>query len=176
MPNMSSKAHLEPSNAVSGFMERIKPSRAIRPVGPRNPVDLVLSVQDRSLLRLLYRRGATQRELAGAMGISRAALRRRLRRVRQKAADPVLIGLALLWRRLPPADRHLAYLHYVVEMSTAEIVRRGLADGVPGRNGHGPSGTTLRRRLRKIAGKAKLAARRRLSRRSADAQPSASAG
>jgi len=162
--------------AISRGVSPIKLGRVRRRSEPRNPVDLVLSVQDRSLLRLLYRRGATQRELAGAMGISRAALRRRIRRVRHKVADPVLVGLALTWHRLGPAERRLAYLHHVADLSVAEIARRGLADGSAGPNGQGPSRTTLRRRLRRIEAKAKLAARMRQSRGEPQTQDPPSAG
>ena len=144
---------------------------------PLNPAALVLSTQERSLLRLLYHRGASQREVAGALGISRAALRRRVRRARDKAADPVLVGLALVWRRLSPAERRLAYLHHVLDVSLAEITRRGLGDPAAIGNGSaGPSRTTLRRRLRGIERKAKLAAGERRNRETRNAQGPSSAG
>lgn len=128
-------------------------------------------------MRLLYHRGASQREVAGALGISRAALRRRVRRAKDKAADPVLVGLALVWRRLSPAERRLAYLHHVLDVSLAEIARRGLGDPAAIGNGSAkPGKMRLRSRLRRIERKAKLAAGERRNHEVRNAQGPSSAG
>jgi len=99
-------------------------------------------------LRLLYHRGASQGELAGAMGISRMDLRRIVRRAMARATDPMQIALLAAWRRLTPEEQRLAYLHRFLGLSLREIARHALVEGP---QGDGPaSPTTLRRMMRRI--------------------------
>ena len=126
-----------------------------------------LPLRDRSILRLLYYRGASQGELAGALGISRKSLRRTLHRILARASDPMTLALLAAWNDLDPAEQRLAYLHRILGMSLREIVRYGL---VPGPEGDGRSnGTacmnTVRKKLRAIDRKI----RRRLATEPADA-------
>ena len=111
-----------------------------------------LPLRDRSILRLLYYRGASQGELAGALGISRESLRRTVHRILARASDPMTLALIAAWTDLDPAEQRLAYLHRILGVSLREIVRYGL---VPGPEGDGRSnGTacmnTLRKKLRAI--------------------------
>ena len=111
-----------------------------------------MPLRERSLLRLLYYRGASHRELAGALGISRPALRRMLNRILARATDPLLAATVSAWDRLAPAERRLAYLHRVLGLALRDIARQGL---VPGREiGGRPAGaarlTTMRRQMRAI--------------------------
>ena len=123
---------------------------------------LRLPVQERSLLALVYRRGATQREIAGALGISRTALRVMLRRAERKARDPTQAALVRTWRRLTARERRLAYLHLVLGLSLGEISRRRLAPGSgDGRKTSGESKNTLGRRVRQIERKIRRAEARR---------------
>ena len=136
-----------------------------------------LPLRERSLLRLLYLRGASQRELAGALGISRAALRRLLRRAVERATDPMQLALVRSWRRLAPQERRLAYLHRVLGLSLREIARRGLADGSDaGTARDRSSASTLRRRMRQIERTVQRAEARRRSREERDRQASSSSG
>jgi DNA-directed RNA polymerase specialized sigma24 family protein len=123
---------------------------------------LRLPVRERSLLALVYRRGATQREIAGALGISRTALRVMLRRAERKARDPTQAALVRTWRRLTARERRLAYLHLVLGLSLGEIARRRLAAGSgDGRKTSGESKNTLARRVREILRKIGRAEARR---------------
>jgi len=123
---------------------------------------LRLPVQERSLLALVYRRGATQREIAGALGISRTALRVMLRRAERKARDPTQAALVRTWCRLTARERRLAYLHLVLGLSLGEIARRRLAAGSgDGRKTSGESKNTLARRVREILRKIGRAEARR---------------
>jgi DNA-binding CsgD family transcriptional regulator len=133
-----------------------------------------LPVRERSLLRLVHLRGATQRELAGALGISRTALRVMLRRAERKARDPTQAALVRTWRRLTAWEQRLAYLQMVLGLSLREIARRRLAVGPAGGRGmSGESETTLRRRAREIQRKIRRAeARRAGGDREADHAPS----
>ena len=107
-----------------------------------------LPLRERSVLRLLYHRGASQGELAGAMGISRMDLRRIVRRAMARATDPMQIALLAAWRRLSPEEQRLAYLHRFLGLSLREIARHALVEGP---RGDGPaSPTTLRRMMRRI--------------------------
>jgi DNA-directed RNA polymerase specialized sigma24 family protein len=111
-----------------------------------------LPLRDRCLLRLLYRRGATQSELAGALGISRYALRRILRRVVARARDPLQNAIVTQWDRLTPWEQRLAYLHRILGLSLREIARHGLVESPTrdGRSGGAACVNTLRARMRRI--------------------------
>ncbi len=111
--------------------------------------------RDRCILRVLDR-GVPVSELAGALGMTRAALQRRIRRTRRLASDPAVLGMLRAWRRLDGADRRLVYLHYMLRMSLREIARQGLAEGAGG-GGAAPGRTlsALRRRMRGIERKAR---------------------
>jgi len=117
--------------------------------------------RDRCILRLLGR-GVPISELAGALGMTRASLQRRIRRVRKLADDPAVTSVLRAWRHLDPADRRLVYLHRVLRLSLREIARRGLAAGLG--QGAGPPGRTLsalRRRMRRIERRARRLGSRR---------------
>jgi AcrR family transcriptional regulator len=105
--------------------------------------------QEWGLLSLVHRRGATSRELAAALGISRGTLRNRVSAAMRRARSPVLASLARQWGRLRPAERRLAYLHLVLGLSLREITRRGLMP-VSGGDGRPASASALGRRLRRI--------------------------
>lgn len=105
--------------------------------------------QEWGLLSLIHRRGATSRELAAALGISRGALRSRISAAMRRARSPVLASLARQWGRLRPAERRLVYLNLVMGLSLREVSRRGLM-GVSGPDGRPPSPSALGRRLRRI--------------------------
>jgi DNA-directed RNA polymerase specialized sigma24 family protein len=109
-------------------------------------------LRERCLLRLLYRRGATQSEVAGALGISRAALRRILRRVVVRARDPLQNAIVAQWDRLTPGEQRLAYLHRILGLSLREIARHGLVESPArdGRSGGAVCVNTLRARMRRI--------------------------
>jgi len=111
-----------------------------------------LPLRERCLLRLLYRRGATQSEVAGALGISRYALRRILRRVVARARDPLQNAIVTQWDRLTPGEQRLAYLHRILGLSLREIARHGLVES-PVRDGRSDGAAcvnTLRARMRRI--------------------------
>ena len=112
--------------------------------------------RDRCILRIVEERGVPVSELAGALGMSRGALQRRVRRARKLARDPDLLVVLQAWRHLDAADRRLVYLHRVLGLSLREIARRGLAGG-SGQNGRAPGRTlsALRRRLGQIERRAK---------------------
>lgn len=86
----------------------------------------LLPRRERYLLRLLHVRGATQAELAGALGIDRNALRRILRRAQRRATDPLNLAILGVWHRLTPAEQRLAYLHRFLGMSLRRIAALGL--------------------------------------------------
>jgi predicted DNA-binding protein (UPF0251 family) len=111
-----------------------------------------LPLRDRSILRLVYERGATQRELAGAMGVTRDKVRGILRKALKRATDPVLADLIAAWATLPPEERRLVYLHRILGVTIRDIARFGLAKdpadrGQPKRR---QSEWVLGSRLRKI--------------------------
>jgi DNA-binding transcriptional regulator LsrR (DeoR family) len=101
---------------------------------------------------LLHHRGATQSEVAGALGISRAALRRIIQRAVALARDPLQIGIVAIWDRLSPEDQRLAYLHRILGLSLREIARHGLVESPvrDGRSGGAACVNTLRSRMRRI--------------------------
>ncbi len=127
--------------------------------------------RDRCILRLLGR-GVPVSELAGALGMTRASLQRRIRRVRKLADDPAVTSVLRAWRHLDPADRRLVYLHRVLRLSLREIARRGLAAGLG--QGGGPPGRTLsalRRRMRRIERRARRLGSRRGAAGAGDTEP-----
>jgi len=81
----------------------------------------LLTLKDRSLLKLLYYRGATQGELAGALGISRCTLRRMLRTARARATNPQNLAILLCWRRLTDEERHLVRLNCFMGVSLRRV-------------------------------------------------------
>jgi len=128
---------------------------------PENPLRRVirrafraLPLRERCVLRLVYDLGASQRQLAGAMGVSHRDVRRMVHRARARATDPVQAALVAAWRRLTPQQRRLAYLHRFLNLSLRQIARHGMA-----RNCRGEVITTLstlRREMRRIMRKAGL--------------------
>ena len=133
---------------------------------PRHPISLrkalegalrTVSPQDRALLRLVYLRGAGRQELADALGVSRQALGRRLKRAIAKATDPAQLALVRSWRRLTRQERQLAYLHRILGLSLREIARRGMMDAPESGGGRRISEPQLRRRLRRIERKVRRA-------------------
>jgi len=104
------------------------------------------AAMERAALDLIYRGMATQRELAAVLGISRGALRHRLRRARRRAADPLRAVLLRHGSRVCGADYRLAWLHLIEGRSLRQIARLGLAVGTE--DGRSPS--ALRRRMRRI--------------------------
>jgi len=123
-----------------------------------------LSVRERNLLRLVYRRGASHGEVAGVLGVSRRAVRRMVRQALARATDPMHLALLRSWRRLTPSEQRLAYLHRILGLSLREIARLGLVDG-PAEDGRseGPAClNTLRAWMRRIERGLWRAERRRL--------------
>lgn len=112
----------------------------------------LLPLRDRSLLTLLYVRGASQRELAGFLGINRAALRKMQRRATRKATDPLNLAILAAWRRLTPQERRLVYLHRFLGISLQCIVRLRLVPAVPRTGQPAPAAgmKALRAMLRKV--------------------------
>jgi DNA-directed RNA polymerase specialized sigma24 family protein len=86
----------------------------------------MLPLKERSLLRLLYQRGASFSELAGVLGVSQTVLRRILRRAMARASDPEVLALLRCWRRLTDDERRLVHLNRVLGISIAEIARQNL--------------------------------------------------
>lgn len=96
-----------------------------------------LPLRDRCLLRLFLNKGASHRELAGILGMSRQRVAKILQRLIATAADPERLALVSAWHRLSPEDQRLAYLHVILEVPLPRIARMGLlrktqADGRPG--------------------------------------------
>jgi len=122
-----------------------------------------LSVRDRNLLRLVYRRGASHGEVAGVLGVSRRAVRRMVRRALERARDPMHLALLRSWRGLTPRERRLAYLLRILGLSLREIARLGLVDGPAGdgRSGGPACLNTLRAWMRRIERGLHRAERRR---------------
>jgi len=125
-----------------------------------------LPLRERSLLRLLYYRGATQGELAGALGISRGAVRRMLRRAILRATDPQNLAILQSWHRLTDDERRLARLHRFMGISLNKIARQRLI-AIPSQNGRSDdlaSFGQLRGMMRAIQRKAQRHDRRREAR------------
>lgn len=123
-----------------------------------------LTLRERSVLRLFHLRGASQRELAGALGMSRAGIRRLLRRAERRAASGNQAALFREWGHLTDEEQRLAYLHRVLGLSLREIARRGLVVMECRGDVRPPSASTLRRRMRAIERKVVRAEARRRSR------------
>jgi hypothetical protein len=88
-----------------------------------------LPLRERSLLKLIYQRGATTHELAGALGISPAGVRRAVAGAVERASDPIHLNMVACWNRLDPREQRLMYLHRVLALSLRQIVREGLLEG-----------------------------------------------
>lgn len=111
-----------------------------------------LPLRERSILRLIYQRGASERELAGALGISRSALRRMVDRILERVADPLLPDLIASWRLLAPDERRVAYLHRILGLPLREIARNRLIETpkVDGRTGSASSEASLRALMNQV--------------------------
>jgi hypothetical protein len=130
----------------------------------------LLPLRERSLLRLIYQRGATHAELAGALGMSRRSIRRAIRNALERLADPLLLDIVACWHRLSPSQQRLIYLHRVLGMSLSKIVRDGLMpphEQRDGRSAERPCLCTLRKQWREIDRKV----RRQGGREAADQPP-----
>jgi len=99
----------------------------------------LLPQRDRSLLTLLRCRGASLREVAGLLGVSRITVRRMAGRAVRRATDPENLAILASWQRLKPEERRLVYLHRFLGMSLRRIARLGLAatSPSPARRGSG---------------------------------------
>jgi len=86
----------------------------------------LLPQRDRLVLALLHRRGASLRELAGLLGVSRATVSRMARRAVRRATDPENLAILASWRLLKPEEQRLAYLHRFLGMSLRRIAQLGL--------------------------------------------------
>ena len=133
--------------------DKHEPPARLPPV-PGGPATGTPALRERAALDLLDRGMASQRELAAVLGISRGALRHRLRRAQRRAANPLRAVLLRFGRRLDPPDHRLAWLHLVEGRSLRKIARDGLAVGI--HDGHSLS--ALRRRMRRIRRKLQRAA------------------
>ncbi|MBE3070288.1 MAG: hypothetical protein IMZ66_08635 [Planctomycetes bacterium] len=135
----------------------------------------LLPLRQRSILRILYLRGASQGELAGALGISRQALRRMLRQALRRATDPTNLALVACWRRLTPYERRLAYLNRFLGLALPKIARLSLV-AMPADRGRTPWGRRryLEHTMRTIVRKALRHARRAAGQDSAGAAPAGS--
>ena len=92
-----------------------------------------LPLRQRCLLRLIYHRGASLAELAGALGMSRSSLKWTLNQALGQAADPLHRGMVDCWDRLTGREQRLLYLHRILGLSLRKIVREGLMDPAPPR-------------------------------------------
>lgn len=132
-----------------------------------------LPLRERSLLSLIYRRGASPGEIAGLLGVRPRAVRTMQQQALRRATDPLLAAVLAIWRSLSAEDRRLAYLHHMVGLPVREIARSGLLDNL--RPGDSPRPTTcfstVQERLDRIERQAQRAVRRK-ERRGADGLPS----
>ena len=111
----------------------------------------VLSPQERSLLRLVFKRGASERELAALLGTSKTSVRRRLEQAVERATDPAQQALVTVWRQLAPYEQRLAYLHRVLGLSIRQIAHDRLIGPPPGsREGAAARASSLRVVIRGI--------------------------
>ena len=85
----------------------------------------LLPQRDRSLLTLLRQRGASLREVAGLLGVSRITVRRMAGRAVRRATDPENLAILASWQRLKPEEQRLVYLHRFLGMSLRRIARLG---------------------------------------------------
>jgi DNA-binding CsgD family transcriptional regulator len=107
----------------------LKPNLSDVPQAMRRADLRLLPPKQRAVLRLLYLRGASQAELAAALGISRGALRRLVRRAISRATDPDNLAALRSWRRLTADEQRLVHLHGFFGISLREIARKGLVGG-----------------------------------------------
>jgi len=123
----------------------------------------LLPLKERCLLRLLYYRGATQGELAGALGVSRGRLRRMLRRAHRRATDPENLAIVRCWRRLTEQEQRVVRLNCFWGLSLREVVHDGLIAMPPvgGRPGSTATLAQLRSMIRAVQRKARRHERRR---------------
>jgi len=97
----------------------------------------LLPPRERYLLQLFYLRGASQRELAGLLGVAPRTVRRTLARARQRILDPLNLAIVAAWPRLDPHEQRLACLHRLMGLPLARIARMGL---MPASARGGPAG------------------------------------
>ncbi|MBL7140527.1 MAG: sigma-70 family RNA polymerase sigma factor [Planctomycetes bacterium] len=133
----------------------------------------LLPPRERYLLRLFYVRGASQRELAGLLGVDPRTVRRTLARARERALDPLNLAIVAAWRTLDADERRLACLHRLMGLPLGRIARMGL---VPASARGGPPGKAadvadLRALFRRIRRKARRAERRRARQASREPSP-----
>jgi len=175
---MPQKTHPGESACLLGLPDSKLRALGLRPRDLRRLLRL-LPPRERYLLRLFYLRGASQRELAGLMGVDPRTVRRTLARARRRVLDPLNLGIVAAWHTLDPHERRLACLHRLMGLPLARIARLGL---VPASARGGPPGqpaslADLRALLRRIRRKAHRAERRRDRQPSAEsADPAASNG
>jgi DNA-binding CsgD family transcriptional regulator len=94
----------------------------------------LIPLRERYALRLYHLRGASQRELAGLLGVSPRTVRRLLERARGRLRDPLNLAFMARWNRLEPAARRLVDLHRLKGLPLRDIARMGLL-AVPPRRG-----------------------------------------
>lgn len=121
----------------------------------------LIPLRERYLLRLVHVRGASQRELAGLLGVSPRTVRRTLKRARTRLRNPLNLALVARWNRLDPSERRLVHLHRLQGIPLRRIARLGL---IPAPPAHGrPAQAATFRELRSLW--------RRLERRAERATP-----
>jgi hypothetical protein len=123
----------------------------------------MLPPKERSLLRLIYHRGATHQELAHALGLSTKTLTRTLGRILRRATSPLQLEMVACWDHLDPWEQRLIYLHRVLGMPLRRIAREGLLPPArtDRRAGPTPSLSGLRVRMRAIERKVRRIQSRR---------------
>ncbi|HUU91245.1 MAG TPA: sigma factor-like helix-turn-helix DNA-binding protein [Phycisphaerae bacterium] len=147
------KRATDDSQKLFGLANSKTRGREIRPRYLRKAWWL-LPQRERVVLALLHRRGASLRELAGLLGVSRATVRRMARRAVRRATDPQNLAILASWRVLKPEEQRLAYLHRFLGMSLRRIAQLGLVGASPSTGG-GATPKTLRAMLRRIRRKAR---------------------
>lgn len=112
----------------------------------------MIPLRERYLLRLVHVRGASQRELAGLLGVSPRTVRRTLKRARARLRDPLNLALVARWNRLDAAERHLVHLYRLQGIPLRRIARLGLIPAPPpsGRPGQAATLQDLRTLWRRI--------------------------
>jgi len=124
----------------------------------------LIPLRERCLLRLVHLRGASQRELAGLVGISPRSVRRTLARARARLRDPVNLALVARWRRLDASERRLVYLYRLQGIPLRRLARLGLIPGPASDRPDPPASLQALRSLwRRLERTAVRAARRRVS-------------
>jgi len=125
----------------------------------------LIPLRERYLLRLVHVRGASQRELAGLLGVSPRTVRRTLKRARTRLRNPLNLALVARWNRLDPSERRLVHLHRLQGIPLRRIARLGLIPAPPPHGRPGRAATfrelrTLWRRLERLAARASPCRRR----------------